>query len=282
VIIGSRRPTRVSQRLPRQAAGCERRLIRFEHLLTASAWKSTLVGIDTVLNCVGILRSRPGESYDCVHHQAVAALADACIECGIRRLVHVSALGLHPHAASGFLRSKWHGEQALRQRSLDVVIARPSLLDGADGFGARWLRRVSAWPVHFVPSSATGTIAPLDVDDLAEALCGLCELEASIGVREFELGGADRRSLGAHLASLRPRHRPPARVVLIPNWVARSVSHVCDLFHLTPFSFGHLELLAGNNVPAKNALPTLIRRAPRWIGDKRTAADFEPKAVATT
>lgn len=113
VIIGSRRPTRVSQRLPRQAAGCERRLIRFEHLLTASAWKSTLVGIDTVLNCVGILRSRPGESYDCVHHQAVAALADACIECGIRRLVHVSALGLHPHAASGFLRSKWHGELSL-------------------------------------------------------------------------------------------------------------------------------------------------------------------------
>ena len=103
---------------------------------------------------------------------------------GVRRLVHVSALGLDQRVTSGFLISKRHGEAALRARSFDCVIVRPSLLDGADGYGARWFRKVARWPVHFIPASARGRVAPLDVDDLGVALAVLCELDTPAVARD--------------------------------------------------------------------------------------------------
>jgi NADH dehydrogenase len=50
--------------------------------------------------------------------------------------------------------------------------------------------------------------------------------------------------------------------VPVPGLLARLVSHICDLAHFSPFSFGHLELLRRDNVPCPNALPRLLGREP--------------------
>ena len=266
VVVGSRYPERVGRRLPLQAHRCERRTVRFEQLLNADAWQPMLAEMDVVLNCVGILRQRGAETYEKVHHVAVAALADACSAAGVSRLVHVSALGLYERVTSGFLMSKRHGEAALRARSFDSVIVRPSLLNGIDGYGAHWFRRVARWPVHFVPASARGRVAPLDVDDLAAALAVLCEIDNPPS-REIELGGAEQMSIREYLAGLRLQQwgadKRPATVVQVPHWIARLGSHVCDLLHVTPFSFGHLQLMQHDNVPRVNHLPQLLKITER-------------------
>ncbi|MGH6608885.1 MAG: NAD(P)H-binding protein [Burkholderiaceae bacterium] len=106
VVIGSRHPERAHHRLPVQAHRCELRAVRLEQLLSADAWRPLLGGIDVVVNCVGILRERGAATYEKVHHLAPAALADACIAAGVRRLIHISALGLQQRVTSGFLTSK--------------------------------------------------------------------------------------------------------------------------------------------------------------------------------
>ncbi len=279
VMIGSRHRAVADARLTQPLQLLERRCMRMERMTTADTWSPLLTDVDAVLNCVGILRPRWGESYEAVHHTAVAALAAAACGRGVR-LVHVSALGLGPDAGSRFIRSKWQGEQALLLAGGDVTIVRPSLLDGPDGFGARWLRRLACWPVHCVPAEATGRIAPLDVDDLGHALAMLIERKGA--ARIVELGGADTRSMAEHLAALRRlRARGSAHVVHVPHWAARLASHLCDLLHVTPLSFGHLELMRGDNVPAVNALPSLLGRAPRWIGlrEGRSAPALQPHPV---
>ena len=270
VIVGSREPSRVDLRLPAAARACERRALRFETLLTPDAWDEALAGIDVVLNCVGILRQRGRETYERVHHLAPAALAVACRARDIR-LIHVSALGLDAPARSGFLRSKQSGEAALRRSGADWQIVRPSLLDGDGGYGALWLRRLARWPVHPVPADAGGRIAVLDVRDLGEALARLSRApsaaEGGRRGREFDLGGPDLRTLAGHLAALRATGKPrPAWRLPIPSLLARCVSHVCDLLHATPFSFGHWELLRRDNCPARNRTAELLGRAPRRIG----------------
>lgn len=261
VIIGSRYPERAARRLPVQAHRCERRRARFEQLLTADAWRPLLAGIDVVVNCVGILRQRGVETYEKVHHLSPAALADACSMAGVRRFVHVSALGLDQRVTSGFLISKRHGEAALRARSFDCVIVRPSLLNGADGYGARWFRQVARWPVHFIPASALGRVAPLDVDDLGIALVVLCEIDNPS--REIELGGTALMSIREYLGLLRVEQCGatvrPALTLAIPHWLARIGSHICDLLHVTPFSFGHLQLMQHDNVPRANHLAQLVQ-----------------------
>jgi uncharacterized protein YbjT (DUF2867 family) len=267
VVIGTRHPQRAGRRIPSEAQGCQRRAVRFEQPLAPAVWRSLIADIDVVINCVGILRPRGAETYEKVHHIAPAALADACSAQGVRRLLHISALGLDRPVSSGFLSSKRRGECAVLAGFADCVVVRPSLLDGVDGLGARWLRRVARWPVHVVPASAIGRLAPLHVEALASALVDLCQLPAGAAPKEVELGGAASMTMREYLAVLRADElgptAPPATVVAIPHWLARIGSHICDLLHATPFSFGHLELMQHDNVPRTNSLPGLLTLCDR-------------------
>ncbi len=209
VVIGSRHPSRAPRRLPAGLHGCERREVHLERLGSPEAWKPLLRGVNTVVNAVGILRERGAETYERVHHLAPAALAAACAR-GAIRLVHVSALGLHAGARSGFLISKLAGERAISACGSNYSIVRPSLLDGERGYGALWFRRVARWPVHFLPADARGRIDALDVGELGEAITSLCEKRDARYWHEVELGGGVPRSIGDYLAALRPAGRRPA------------------------------------------------------------------------
>lgn len=264
VVVGSRRPSRARRKLPGQGRTFVYRQVRMERMLSPEDWSPVLDGIDAVVNCVGILRQRGRETYERVHHLAPVALACACSRAGVR-LVHVSALGLRNPVRSRFLHSKRAGEDGIRARGGDWCIVRPSLLDGEGGFGARWIRRVAQWPLHALPANALGRIAALDVRDLAEALARLAMAgRLDDRRREFELGGVRERPLAGQLAAM--RRGPPAWSVRLPAWVARAASHACDVLHLTPYSFGHYELLRFDNCPRPNRLPELLGRAPRLVG----------------
>jgi NADH dehydrogenase len=260
VTIGTRRPAAPHP--------CPAREAHFEDLGAPAAWAALLCGIDAVVNAVGILRERRRETYERVHHRAVAALAGACALRDLR-LVHVSALGLHAEARSRFITSKVSGEHAVAASGANYCIVRPSLLDGEGGFGARWLRRLALLPVHAVPADATGRIAALDVADLGEAIARLCEL--AVPPRTVELGGAAAYTMPEYLDALRAaRGLPQAVRIAIPGWLARAASHGCDLLHFSPFSFGHWELMRRDNLPRPNALPALLGRAPAAVGAIRT------------
>jgi len=262
VLIGTRHPKRALAMLPAPLRDCDLRETHLESLTTCYVWKPLLADVDAVLNCVGILRERGGETYDRVHHMAPRALAVACERMNLR-LVHVSSLGLRPESRSRFLRSKLLGERRIAESFADYSIVRPSLLDGEGGFGAQWLRRVAKWPVHFYPADAAGRIAALDVRDLGEAIATICETSGKLLPREIELGGSARRSLADYLDFLRSLEHPrPALQVSLPAPLVHLAARLCDLLHLTPLSMGLLELMRRDNLPGENLLQALIGRAP--------------------
>lgn len=267
VVVGTRNPSRVARKLPPATRDCERRAVRFEQMTLPNHWDRVLENIDVVVNCVGILRERWAEKYEVVHHLAPAVLTKACASLGVTRLIHVSALGLHAGARSGFLISKLRGERAIQSSALDWTIVRPSLLDGEDGFGALWLRRMARWPVHFVPADAVGRLAAFNVADLGEAIAALCETTGRSDLREVELGGSEVVTMRELLAALRRAFGyPPATCLSVPVWLALLASRICDLLHFSPFSFGHLELLRRDNVARHSLLPQLLKHPPRSLG----------------
>ena len=225
---------------------------------------------DVVINAVGILRQRWRENYDDVHHRAIAELAHACAKKGTR-IVHVSAIGLNNPVRSRFLTSKLDGEHALVNSKADWFLVRPSLVDGNGGFGARWFKCVSKWPVYFVPRNARGLMSPIRAQDLGCAVAKIAMLpneprpEAS---RIYQLGGEQVLSLPDYLNDLRRRQAngsfiKPAKVIRVPSLLARLLSHICDLLHVTPFSFGHYELLKFDNIAHPNRLLELIAKPKR-------------------
>ncbi len=256
--IGSRDPSRYQSNYPNAAF----RTVRFERLSTSVAWTSLIRDVDVVVNCVGILRQRPNESYDDVHHRAPAALASACADASVR-LIHTSALGLHQNAKSRFLSSKLLGEQAVAASGCDYSLVRPSLLDGEGGFGAAWLRGLSRSPVHLIPRGARGKIAAMTASDLGEAIAALALNPSLEKYREVELGGTRCYGYAEYLRELRSRYRDSnALQIPLPNWLTRLGAHVCDGLHFSPFSYGHWILLQRDNVPLPNRLPELLGRIP--------------------
>ncbi len=282
VTIGSRVAGAGRTAIAVQVEGVQVEQVRLHKRTRPQDWQEIVQHYDVVLNCVGILRQRWGESYAAVHHLAPAALASACASQRstgkTTRFIQVSALGLTATARSRFLSSKWRGDEAVLATIGECVVARLSLLDGEGGFGASWLRAVARLPAFIEPKSAKGKIAALTAADAGQALAELClnvPVEPqSRSSRLFELGGAHSYSFADYIIGLRRRYATrPALKITVPGWLARLAAHLCDQVHFSPFSFGHWELLCSDNVPTVNRLPELLGRAPEPVID---SAEVEP------
>jgi uncharacterized protein YbjT (DUF2867 family) len=285
VTVGCRKIFTARAKLGALSDKCSIEVMRFENMTERSHWLRYANNFDAIVNCVGILRPRLFETYRDVYVNAPLALARACRDSHrAPRFIHVTALGLRLTAISGFNTNKWLSEAAIKafaaersSRSLDYSIVRPSLLDGESGFGARWLRLVAHWPIHFVPKSSVGLIAPLDVAELGEAIANLCGLRNRDDLREVELGGPKAFSMSTYLRRLAAEvGRKPWATIEVPNWISRPMSHLLDVLHFSPMSFGHLELMTRDNVPVTNRLALLIGRAPKEIGVKTLDALSKP------
>jgi uncharacterized protein YbjT (DUF2867 family) len=240
--------------------------MQMQQMLQVANWLPILNGFDVVVNSVGILRERKGESYAAIHTFAVESLADACAQLAIK-LIHVSAIGLSPSAKSAFIRSKYWGEQAILASGANAIIVRASLLDGEGGYGAKWFRRVATWPLQFVMQS-DGLVAPLQVTDLGEAIANLIVQNIKMP-KIIELGGSETLSIPEYLQLLTNRFgKPKAMQVNTPKLAVRLASHIFDVLAWTPLSFGHFELMQGYNVPALNMLPELLGRRPSAVGGR--------------
>lgn len=270
-VIGTRNPKRALAKLPPALRDCDLREIHLESLTSRYVWRPLLRDVSAVVNAAGILREHGSATYDRVHHMAPAALALACERMGVR-LVHLSLLGLRRESRNRFLRSKLLGERVITETQANYSLVRTSLLDGADGCAAAWLRRIAAWPVHIYPSDAKGRLAPLDVRDLADALAKLCEMPGYAMPREIELGGSARRTLADYLDALRAQHaQRPALQLALPGPLVRIAAGLCDLLRLSPLTGGLLELLRHDSVPRENLLQALIGRAPAPVGGRAPA-----------
>ena len=282
VVIGTRFPGPLGKRTPPHTAATkiEQREVRLERLGNSDDWHSLIEDVEAVVNCVGILRQRRRETYDAVHRRAPTALAAAC-KSQRKRFVHISALGLGQPAKSRFLTSKRAGEDGIREQGGDWIIARPSLLDGVGGFGAAWIRGIARLPIFVAPANAKGRIAALDVADLGEALARLALDDAESlrldQTRVFELGGPESWEFRDYIFALRATYTDTRSLcVPIPGVLARLGAHICDVFHITPFSFGHWELLQRNNVPKDNRLPELLHRPPTSVVSRNFDDDVRP------
>lgn len=153
-----------------------------------------------VINLVGILHGRRGRAsergpndygpdFARVHVELPQAIVSACRTAGVRRLVHVSALGASPQAPSQYLRSKGIGEQAVfAAEDLDVTVFRPSVVFGPeDRFLNAFARLARFLPVLAVPCP-DARFQPVYVGDVARAIALSLDDMVSHGWR-YELGG---------------------------------------------------------------------------------------------
>ena len=157
-----------------------------------------LPGHHAVINLIAILHGHQ-KSFERVHVEWPRQLAAACGQAGVRRLVHVSALGADASGPSMYQRSKAAGEAVLRQAAgagaIDLTLFRPSVIFGReDNFMNLFARLQRIFPV--VPLAGAGArLQPVWVRDVARAIVRALERDAAIG-QTYEACGPDVYTLG--------------------------------------------------------------------------------------
>jgi NADH dehydrogenase len=142
-------------------------------------------GKDAVINLVGALHG----NFERVHVDLPRAIVAACRNAGVKRLLHVSALGAAADAPSDYLRSKAAGEDVvLGARDLDVTVFRPSVIFGPeDQFLNTFVCLATFTPVVAVPCP-DAQFQPVYVGDVARAAAAALDDPQASG-QAYELCG---------------------------------------------------------------------------------------------
>lgn len=244
-----------------------------------------VAGHDAVVNLVAILHGNAA-AFDKVHVNLPQKLARACLANGVRRVVHISALGADDQrpgsAPSEYLRSKGRGEAVLLHPAnpadaLGVTVLRPSEIFGAeDKFLNLFAKLQKVFPVMPL-AGANARFQPVWVEDVAQAAARCLSPRKAMPTSEpeprvLELVGPDvftLKELVQLAARLSAGHERP--VVPLAQWMGRIQALMMELAPGEPLmSRDNLDSMKRDNV-ASGTLPGL-----RALGIE--AAALEPIA----
>jgi NADH dehydrogenase len=218
-------------------------------------------GCDTVIHLVAIRQGRE-ERFRRVMVQGTRDLLEAAREAGVRRFVHMSALGTSESTKDlvPYYRAKWDTEQLVKGSGIAYVIFRPSFVFGRDGgILPTFVRLARLAPVTPIIGSGRQRIQPIWADDVAEYFVRATDLDAATG-RTFELGGPDVVSWNEFWERLKRVRRIRRPSVHVPVGLMRANALVT-------------ERLPGD-IPLTNDLLTMLEHGDNVVTDVSAVETF--------
>lgn len=223
---------------------------------------------DAVINLVGVLRSQPGGADDPfgaefrrAHVDLPETIVRACQRSGVRRLVHVSALGVSDDPAnpgpSRYLRSKAAGEAHIRQSTdLDWTLLRPSVVFGADdaflNLFASMQRRLPLVPL----ARPDARFQPIWVEDLAHAIVNVIDTPATFG-KTYDLVGPEVFTLRELVRMAGTWSGHPRPIIGLPSGIDRMVAGIMEMAPIPPMTIDNLDSMSVDNVSSQPLSPDL-------------------------
>ena len=244
-------------------------LVRGDALDPASL-EPAMAGVDAVIHLVAIIEESGDKTFDLVIRQGSENVVTAARNAGVRRLVHMSALGAQPNPAYPYLNAKWGAEQAVRQSGLEWTIIRPSVIFGPrDGFVNVLAGLIRRAPIIPVVGSGESKFQPVAVGEVAAVYRAVLDDPTAIG-QTYELGGGETYSyeemldvIAAQLGKRKPKLHLP--VGLMRTVVALSSPLPKSL--RPPVTKEQLNMLALDNCTDQSATAALIGRQPIALRD---------------
>jgi uncharacterized protein YbjT (DUF2867 family) len=158
----------------------------------AASLARAVAGTETVIHLVAIRQGKE-EQFRRIMVAGTRDLLRVANEAGVRRFVHMSALGTTEQTKDlvPYYGAKWEMEQLVRAAGIPFVIFRPSFVFGSDGgILPTFVKLAKLTPVTPIIGSGRQRIQPIWADDVASYFGEAVERDDVTG-RIFELGGPD-------------------------------------------------------------------------------------------
>jgi NADH dehydrogenase len=240
-------------------------------------------GMDAVINLVGILHERRPGDFQKAHVELPRKVVAACRASGVKRLLHMSALGGSLTGLSNYQRTKGEGENlvlAAHGEDLRVTVFRPAVIFGREdsflNMFARLLKRLPVLPL----GSPNTRFQPVYVEDVARAYAASIDNPATFGQR-YELCGPRVYTL-KELVEFVARTCGYRRLIIPLNdrlsyWQAR-LMEFSPVRVLTRDNYLTLktDAVCQSGAPAAFGIaPTALEAvAPEWLADRTPRARY--------
>jgi NADH dehydrogenase len=192
-----------------------------------SVLRTLVRGQDAVVNLIGILHGTE-DAFERVHAELPRRVVAACADAGVRRLLHMSALGADAAGPSRYLRSKGRGEAAVRAGALAWTIFQPSVVFGAEDQFLNLFGRLARWMPVLPIGGAEVRFQPVWVQDVARACVNSLDHEATHR-RAYELAGPRIYTLRELVRFAAEAAGHPRPVLGLPAGVARAQAALMEM-----------------------------------------------------
>jgi NADH dehydrogenase len=207
-----------------------------------------------VVNLVGILHETGRQKFDEVQGALPGRIAAAAAAAGVRRLVHISAIGADAESASAYARSKAAGEQAVLAAFPQATVLRPSIVIGPeDDFFNRFAGLAKLLPALPLIGGGRTRFQPVYVDDVAHAIEAALFQEGAAG-KVYELGGPEVKTFAELMRYMLKVIGRKRWLVDLPWGAARFQARFLEILPEPPLTRDQVELLKSDNVVAEDAL----------------------------
>ena len=223
--------------------------VHYGSILNPESLGPAMHGVQSVVHLVGIIRTGRGSSFDRVHRQGTAIVAEAAKEAGAREIIYVSAMGATSDPKYPYLHSKRQAELHITSSGMDYTILRPSVIFGeGDEFMTALAGLVRLGPVAPVIGSGRNRMQPVAVEDVARCVADSVGNSLVKG-RTINLGGPHRLSYNDLLEEVALAMGRRLRLVHIPTALAwPAVALLQNVLPRPPVTTAQLRMLGIRNV----------------------------------
>ncbi len=210
-----------------------------------------MAGCDAVVHLVGIIREQPavGATFERVHVQGTVNVLEAAVATGVRRYLHMSALGTRLEARSRYHRTKWLAEEAVRGCALPWTIFRPSIIFGrGDEFVTMLADLIQRYPAIPIVGTGLQRLQPIPVAQVAAGFAGALSRPAAVK-HTYAVGGPDAVTLLDLIDRIgRAMGRRHVRKIHVPLGLVRPAAQLLHRLPGFPITPDQLLMLEEENV----------------------------------
>ncbi|MDZ7315067.1 MAG: complex I NDUFA9 subunit family protein [candidate division KSB1 bacterium] len=226
--------------------------VKFGDATDKGSLYAALTDCEAVVHLIAVIKEMPrrGVTFERINYEATLNLIEASKARGVRRFLHMSALGSSPDGPTPYFRTKGKAEEAVRHSGLEFTIFRPSFIYGrGDAVYSLLARMLRLSPLGLFPLFGDGLYRsqPVAVENVADGFVKALSLPVSIG-KTYDVGGPDSLAFREQVELIGKAIGKSVRFLSLPLPLSRNFVRIAQLFPFSPIDLDRLTMLTSDNV----------------------------------
>ncbi len=202
---------------------------------------------DICINLVGILFEKNNNTFKNIHINFPSMISQKCEKYKIKKLIHVSALGIEKALDSKYAISKLEGEKKIINNFSNFTILRPSVVFSVDdNFTTNLMTLLSLLPIFPLYYSGETKFCPIHVTDFCKIISKI--IEENISTKIIECVGPEEISFKEIIKKLLISIDKKRILIPFPLLIANIMAFFFEKFPRPLITRDQLKLLKYDNV----------------------------------